>query len=423
MFAAQELNVLDLRELKLELPHDGIKFSSLRKLKLSRMFLDEHFIRALCASCICLEELTLHQCRGLASFQITGPKLRSVWLNQFFHEIKTLDTVAPNLENLHIAGNSRDLLEAIKISACKALKSLHLNCVGVTDEQDIFSSLSNLETLHLFHCNALKTMKMSSDRLECLVVRWCRNLIDVELDTPNLTIFSYTTHYDPQLPTLKLKASMLLKVQLGLYPAQSTWFDSHWYSKLLKFLGNFNQSKAIDLSCDSEKVIVIPKDMRKNLVPPLYGTDSLHIEFVCVKNQNYSVVDVLDSLLWIFPQLSTLSFSRCTKLSTLKFIYHGDAIDEDYEKICCASLLLKRRWRHNKLKEVQMENFEGAEKRKLRNYLSLMIISRILQQRRQRIRASSPKNTQHTHMAVLLRNPNNIRYIRDDLTFPNNCSL
>ncbi|XP_075085092.1 F-box/LRR-repeat protein At3g26922-like [Nicotiana tabacum] len=346
IFAAKHLNILDLRGFKLQLPPDGIKFSSLRMLHLSKALLGKRFIRVLCESCNGLEDLTLNECHGLFSLQITRitlPKLRRVGLTRLF------DLQMINIENTFI-----------DITACKALKRLHLEGVGVTDEwlEDIFSSLPNLENLHLCRCNALKTIKITSDRLEIFDVSFCCNLINIELDTPNLRRFSYVCIN--QLPTLKLKVSPLLKVYL--YLGVEKTLDSHWYSKLMRFLGNFKHSKAIQLRCYSEKAIVIPKDMRKNLVPPLYGTNCLHIEFRSAA-ENYSVLNVLDSLLWISPQLNTLCFDRRNLglKSNLKFIY------ED-EKTCCASLPLKYCWRH-KLKEVKMENFTCSEQQELRNYL------------------------------------------------------
>ncbi|OIT03062.1 PREDICTED: uncharacterized protein LOC109225928 [Nicotiana attenuata] len=85
IFAAKELNVLNLQGFKLELPHNnGIKYSSLRVLHLSKALLSEHFIRAVCESCSGLEDLKLNECHGLASLQIGGTslsKLRSVWLD------------------------------------------------------------------------------------------------------------------------------------------------------------------------------------------------------------------------------------------------------------------------------------------------------------------------------------------------------
>ncbi|PHT73494.1 hypothetical protein T459_24279 [Capsicum annuum] len=70
LFVAKGLNILNLRGFKLELPPDhGIKFSSLRKLRLTDTYLDEQHIQPLCASCIGLENLRLC-CRRLASLQI-----------------------------------------------------------------------------------------------------------------------------------------------------------------------------------------------------------------------------------------------------------------------------------------------------------------------------------------------------------------
>ncbi|XP_019267404.1 PREDICTED: F-box/FBD/LRR-repeat protein At1g13570-like [Nicotiana attenuata] len=116
IFAAKHLNILDLRGFKLQLPPDGIKFSSLRMLHLSKALLGEHFIRVLCESCNDLEDLTLNECRGLFSLRITRTlrKLRRVGLTRLF-ELQMLNIVAPNLENTFI-----------DITACKALKRLYL---------------------------------------------------------------------------------------------------------------------------------------------------------------------------------------------------------------------------------------------------------------------------------------------------------
>ncbi|KAJ8560087.1 hypothetical protein K7X08_004145 [Anisodus acutangulus] len=118
---------------------------------------------------------------------------------------------------------------------------------------------------------------------------------------------------------------------------------------------------AVDL--DTPNVIVIPKDMRENLLPPLYGAKRLHIKIM--DQTNYSVVDVVDSLLWISPQVDTLSVDQGRSLNSLiKFTYR-DAANED-EKPCCASQAWKC-WRHE-LKKVKLQNFARTELEKLRNY-------------------------------------------------------
>ncbi|KAF3642926.1 hypothetical protein FXO37_22297 [Capsicum annuum] len=147
IFAAKELNVLDLCGFKLELPCNGIKFSALRKLKLSHVFLAVQLFRALCATCSCLEELSLCQCRGLVYLQILGSKLKMVQLELV--EIKRVVIMAPNLEELRITSIHDKSLDVSGITDCKALKSLYLDGVAFANEKDIFSSLPNLESFYI----------------------------------------------------------------------------------------------------------------------------------------------------------------------------------------------------------------------------------------------------------------------------------
>ncbi|KAF3651140.1 hypothetical protein FXO37_18154 [Capsicum annuum] len=363
IFDAKTLNVLSLDGFNIEMPSDDgmIKFTSLRELHLSDVFLDEQFLQALCTSSCNLEDFSLQDFDGLASFQVAEtslPKLKRVNLKNCPSVFQLVDIASINIEDLKIStidGN----LKVVKITACKALKTLHLNEVAVTDKwlEDLFSSLPNLEILGLLGCEALKMMKITSDELKQLTVFYCSNLISVELDTPNLMKFHYS--YDA-LSTFRLKASVLLEATLYLDP-QTNYFE--WQSKLTKFLANFNHSKFIKLLCDCDKVIVIPKYLRENLLPPLYGTNILQ---VCLGNlSNYSVVDIIDSILWISPHLDTLSFTGALRM-TMKFIYKDeDASDED-EKPCCASLPWKC-WRHT-LKKVELQNFALMEQQDLGNY-------------------------------------------------------
>ncbi|KAM3216114.1 putative F-box/FBD/LRR-repeat protein isoform X1 [Capsicum annuum] len=357
LFVAEGLNILNLRGFKLELPlHHGIKFSSLRNLRLTDTYLDEKLVQDLCASCVCLEKLRLSCCRGLASLQIAASllKLKTVWLC-CLPELQIVDIAAPYLENVYIESQLWNL-QVVKITCSKSLKTLYIVDVYVTDGwlKDLLVNQPKLECLSLSGCLKLQAIKISSDRLKYLALSWCLELIDVELETPNLTRFR--CECDENLPTLKLmKASVFLVVELEF--SLTNILDSHWYSVLMKFLGNFKQSKAIKLDCCDKNGIVIPNHMRENLVPPLYGTNAnWHIIFNTFGD--CSLMDILDSLLWISPQLDTLTFVRESNLnSTLKFIYEDASAEGE-----------KFRWRH-KLKKVKMENFTCMEQQELRNYL------------------------------------------------------
>ncbi|PHT45882.1 hypothetical protein CQW23_15040 [Capsicum baccatum] len=198
IFAAKSLNVLSLHGFNIELPADDgmINLSSLRELHLSFVFLDEQFIKAMCTSCCNLEHLSLQYFNGLTSFQVGGtlPKLKMINLVKLEPPdslLQLVDIVAINLEKLSISNKFYGNINVVRITACKALKNLYLNCVDITDNwlEELFYSLKNLEKFDLICCKALKTMKITSERLKQLRVVDCHNLIAVELDTPNLIKF------------------------------------------------------------------------------------------------------------------------------------------------------------------------------------------------------------------------------------------
>ncbi|KAM3308179.1 F-box/LRR-repeat protein like [Capsicum chacoense] len=382
IFAAKSLNVLSLHGFKLELPSDRIKFYFLRELYLEDSSLDEQFLQALCEICSDLEVLSLKRFSGLISLQVAGtlPKLRTVKLQFCPPKFKKVDIVAPNVENLYISSFVLGQ-HIIEITACNSLTRLKLIAVAVNDKwlENLLQNLPNLEVLYLDHCLSLKIVKISSSCVKVVKVAACYHLVAVDLDdAPNLLRFSYDIHhgkkglgayfdppqgyFDPP-PIFKLKASRLLEVEIELIPDPKA-LDTRWYSKLTESLGNFNNSRAITLRCDYDEVIVIPKDMRENLLPPLYGTKRLHIKIM--DQTNYSVVNVVDSLLWIFPQLDTLSVDKGQSSQSLIEFTYRDAADDEDEKPCCASLAWKC-WRHE-LKRVKLQNFTRTELEKLTYY-------------------------------------------------------
>ncbi|XP_009771558.1 F-box/LRR-repeat protein 25 isoform X2 [Nicotiana tabacum] len=201
IFAAKALNMLCLGGFKLELPSDGIKFSSLRELHLIKSFLDDQVLDALCASCSHLEVLSFREFGGLVCFQIAGtlPKLRIVNLVNCPELLQRVDITAPDLKYLHISSIIEEL-NVIKITACKSsLKNLNLSSVAVTDQwlENLLPNLPNLELFYLSSCSSLKSLKISSDRLKYFKV--VRKVFQGGIDL---------------LPTFKLKASHLSEVNL-----------------------------------------------------------------------------------------------------------------------------------------------------------------------------------------------------------------
>ncbi|KAF3672191.1 putative glycosyltransferase-like [Capsicum annuum] len=158
----------------------------------------------------------------------------------------------------------------------------------------------NLEDLYIKsrHWN-LQRIKISSDQLKYPALSWCIDLISINL-------LSLTYECGDKSPTLVLmKALVLLQVVINLFPGNI--LDSCWYPMIMKFLGKLKQLKATKSKCFHGDVIIIPKDMSKSSVPPLDDTTcTLHIKIGTLGTN--SLVDVLDNLLWISPQLDNLAF-------------------------------------------------------------------------------------------------------------------
>ncbi|MCD9641603.1 hypothetical protein HAX54_027901 [Datura stramonium] len=160
-------------------------------------------------------------------------------------------------------------------------------------------------------------------------------------------------------PTLKLKASASLEPKISFH---SETPDSDWYSKLLIFLANFNHSRDVELFSKNEEVLCPTKSLAAHLKEAGCYDFSYVVSFLLIQ---YSVVDIVDSLLWLSPQMDTLSFHQADS-KTLKFIYE-DASEKGEKRCCTCTSLTWKCWRH-KLKQVKMQNFRCMEQQELRNY-------------------------------------------------------
>ncbi|KAF3639261.1 hypothetical protein FXO38_22771 [Capsicum annuum] len=151
-----------------------------------RLCFIENWIKILVACNI--KEVNLRERPGYVyySFYVgeTLPKLEKVNLvnlaNQenlgYDHSVlQLIDIAAINVEDLSINNHSHGNINAVRVTDCKALKSLCLNCVDITDNwlEELFYSLQNLEKFDLICCKTLKTMKITSKGLKQLRVFDC----------------------------------------------------------------------------------------------------------------------------------------------------------------------------------------------------------------------------------------------------------
>lgn len=147
VLCSKSINVLTLQNYKLESPgNEDVKLLSLRKLHLSDVYADDQVMNNLFAQSPLLQHLEFVRYNNL-----------------------------------------------VNVSSYKNLKHLDLCDGSYTDEwlNSQISGLPLLEQLHISLCNNIESITISSLRLKKLIINTCERLVEVKIDTPNLTIFAY----------------------------------------------------------------------------------------------------------------------------------------------------------------------------------------------------------------------------------------
>ncbi|KAJ9184857.1 hypothetical protein P3X46_004543 [Hevea brasiliensis] len=236
VFNAISIQVLDLDNCKLKLhPGGDIKLPSLKKLSLTTVFADDIVVSKLLAGCPLIEDLNFIWCFGFKTLQILDHhanllKLRVEWLEH----LEQIKLEAHNLRSLELHGPSWP--SRLEVVSLKNLTSLIISKAPITDKwlNEQLNKFAHLENLDLFSCPMLTSIKIWSSHIHTLHISSCKELARIEIDTPNLSIFSYSG----DIISFSSNDLILSEVMLCL---ESKIMDVSWYIRWIEFLDKFNQ--------------------------------------------------------------------------------------------------------------------------------------------------------------------------------------
>ena len=239
---------------KLEQPctWSAVKFYSLQKLVLGYLCVNEEIIQDIIRCCPFITDFLIIGCHGLKNLEISKlPKLCKVEVTPLEQEVENIKVEAANLQHFSFT-YSRQRQCLLDITACQNLKELYLTDLSITDQNLHFniSRFPHLETLEVSGCIMLERVKISAQRLRMLTFEACEKLLELEIDSPNLSSFKYLS-LENVFPTIFPKNA---PCHFELTFVLDNIVDTLWFLKLREFLVMSNQRKVLKLIVICEEV-------------------------------------------------------------------------------------------------------------------------------------------------------------------------
>lgn len=227
--------MLELVGCKLKPTRSCVKFSSLRTLTLARVFAKEHVIKNIVAQCPLIEYLSVFDCdgfRGLDFRSLTNVIRFEMWCE---YDLERVIVDAPNAFSVIVGG--RFVSHVMSVSTCKNVRWLKLGVLGISDEWLTYeiSQFPFLEYLHIERAQHLQNLKISSPSLEVLCMDRCESVIDIKVNTHNLSTFRSIGNITAFSSTDHLA---LLATDLR-FPSRN--LDNEWFVQYIGLLTQFYQ--------------------------------------------------------------------------------------------------------------------------------------------------------------------------------------
>nr|GEZ98875.1 F-box domain, cyclin-like protein [Tanacetum cinerariifolium] len=103
-----------------------------------------------------------------------------------------------------------------------------------------------------------------------------------------------------------MNVGRLFLAKIELYPRRYQKRKDTWFRNLNEMLRCL-KAKMVVIETNLGKNIIIPKQLRQNLMPPLDKTDEVSVEITSRTRDTIDLVDLADSMLWISPRLKYLT--------------------------------------------------------------------------------------------------------------------
>nr|XP_027099179.1 F-box protein At3g59000-like [Coffea arabica] len=234
--------------------------NGLKKLHLSVVF-SSYILPPTILETKSLEDLFLqgcifeHQLRGgvmCSNLRATGSQLRTIQLNNlaklkelsvYYNQEQSVEIDVPNLESLTREGVGYLHDNMPRMSKFTNLKLLVFDHIGISDNffDHFRTKLPHVEDLKITSCDLLNTVKISSESLKLIQLKFNKKLEELQVDAPNIVRFACMGASIPRVGLL-LPQVIGNREFICLFPLNNQ-IDNSWFAKLRDKLTNLIHSK------------------------------------------------------------------------------------------------------------------------------------------------------------------------------------
>ncbi|XP_015898300.2 uncharacterized protein LOC107431807 [Ziziphus jujuba] len=318
-----------------------------------------------------LQTLKLIRCLELKHVHVSSNSLKILELD-CFSGLDNVSVVARNLESFIFCVDDQSKKNFCDIDICSCINLKHIKLKGVDNglTDKFFSGFGFLEGLELENCRfSLNKIDFYGGSLRKLKLLECHNLCRIDIAAPNLVSFEFSGFELPLLLPLESLSSRIHEPKIKVTTPHLDVTD-RFLERFRDFLASFGHCQRLSLCCSYSEALIFPKEMRENMIPPLYWVKHLKVQ---VRSFQHSLVQLIEHLLWLVPCVEsmsiTISYHRVTKPFKLEF-QCKPAVEEDVDEFGCKPLLPGKLW-EDYLVEAEKNNFEDLieERSRVHNFL------------------------------------------------------
>ncbi|XP_074281960.1 F-box protein At4g09920-like [Silene latifolia] len=248
LLSAKSLTQLNCFKVKIPYYNGAINLASLQTLGLLGVDVEERMLNHIISLCLLLKCLLVNNCSGFKTVVIPCcSQLKELTLGNTLPKDGTIILETSSLVCFKFSDLAFHRWPVMsKPGLLRNLTVLDIYCSGITDGDlgKLLLELASLETLLLCSCLRRQLDRVLSIRLKVINLDACRGLVDVMVDAPSLTKFTYRGTFG-LYPAITISSQASCDISVRTRP---NYLDTQGFCKLQKLMTGLRSCHVVEIS-------------------------------------------------------------------------------------------------------------------------------------------------------------------------------